>query len=159
MQTYQVGLIALGLAAIGIFFAYFSWKKARSNQEKSLNEPHWIETENSSGVEGFYVATTFAGEPLNRVSAYGLGARGRVGISLETEGLELHRVGERSFQISWASIKGLDTNSAVIDRAVERDGLVSVSWTLGQSVLETHLRIVNGEARKNLLNELSEKVL
>lgn len=158
MQTYQVGLIALALAALGISFAYISWKRNRSNQESSLSEPIWIEDSELSEFSGFYVATTFGGQPLKRVTAYGLGARGRVQIALKQRGIELLRTGEKSFLIPWKQLKSVGTSTAVIDRAVEGNGLISLNWSLGDESVETHLRIVDGKSRENLLNQLSERV-
>jgi hypothetical protein len=52
----------------------------------------------------------------------------------------------------------LGSASAVIDRAVEKDGLVSIKWKLGSQELESHFRFVDASLRSKLLSELSSLV-
>jgi hypothetical protein len=46
----------------------------------------------------------------------------------------------------------------VIDRAVEKDGLISIRWTLGEVELETYLRIVSASERSIALSNLKDLV-
>jgi hypothetical protein len=46
------------------------------------------------------------------------------------------------------------TGSAVIDRAVEKEGLVVIKWKLGKVELQTHFRFVNSELRLEILEAL-----
>jgi hypothetical protein len=157
METYQVGLIALGLFALLGFFAFVSWKNKSKAQENFIVAPDFIEYL-SSEPNAFYVATTFQHRPLDRVLAHGLAHRGRAKLIVLTDRLEIHRVGEISFSIPAKSIIGLTENTAVIDRAVEKDGLSTITWKLGTDRLETHFRFSNTETRKDLESQIRKLV-
>jgi hypothetical protein len=98
----------------------------------------------------------FADKALTRVWAHGLGGRGRAFIAITPEGISVSRQGETGFLIPTASLAGVSRASATIDKAVERDGLLVLLWTLGSDELATHLRIVNHEKRKGMENLITE---
>jgi hypothetical protein len=142
MQTYHVGIIALVLAAFLGLLAVASWKKRVTNQELSFPKPMSAE-EVSDGIHCFYVATTFLNKPLDRVLAHGLAHRGFADVGWSNRGLEINRRGETSFLIHRESLMDISRRTAVIDKAVEKDGLVSVAWRNGEIELETHFRIID----------------
>jgi hypothetical protein len=157
MQTHHVGLIALALFAILIFFAYLSWVSKMRKQEKELIAPQFVE--HSGLVENAqYVATIFADRPLDRVLAHGLAHRGKAAISVSPSGVYISRTGERSFVIPSKQISNVTTGNAVIDRVVEKDGLVSIRWTLGEVELETYLRFVSASERAAAVSNLKDLV-
>jgi hypothetical protein len=141
MQTYQVGLMGLALIAILTGIAIWSWRRRVSKQEALMPAPREIQTL-AEGQKAFYVATTFAGRRLERVTAHGLGHRGRATLKVEADGIHISRTGEFSFMIPRIDLLSQGSNSAVIDRAVEKDGLTTLSWRLGHVELETHFRFV-----------------
>ena len=97
-------------------------------------------------AEAFYVATTIAGEPLNRVAVAGLGYRARAVVTLAERGLTLRIPGQDSIFIPSDAIDTVEKATWTIDRVVETDGLVLVRWTLGQSgdgtQVDSYLRII-----------------
>jgi hypothetical protein len=153
MQTYQVGLLGLAIFAILAAFALLAWKKRVRSQESVLQHPEVIPA-NPNGHGAFYVATTFANRPLDRVIAFGLAHRGRCTLSSNSKGIQVSRVGEVSFEIPRSGFLGVAANSAVIDRAVENNGLISLRWRLGQHELESHFRFVSGKVQSEALREL-----
>jgi hypothetical protein len=157
VQTYQVGL--LGLLVFGIFvaIAFLTWRSKGIKQARYIEAPLFIDS-NPEGIQGFYVATTFGGRPLDRVVAHGLAHRGMAFVQARADGLAIYRRGESSFLIPKAAIIGASRTSAVIDRAVEKDGLVSVKWRLGTEELETHFRFVGASDRQAILSDLDELV-
>lgn len=78
----------------------------------------------------FYVATTLAGEPLNRVAVNGLGFRARAEIIVASEGIVLAIPGQPQTWLPANDLRGVDRATWTIDRVVERDGLVLVAWDL-----------------------------
>lgn len=155
MQTYHVGLIALATFSLLGLFAYLSWKARMRKQQFLIESPQLLEGADS-GQNGFYVATTFAGRPLDRVLAHGLAHRGRAKVLISPNGVSIFRTGETSFLIPASNVLGVNQTSAVIDRAVEKDGLVSIHWMLGPTEVETHLRFVADSERQAILSQLSE---
>jgi len=49
----------------------------------------------------------------------------------------------------------LTRSSAVIDRAVEKDGLLSLRWKLGDTELESHFRFTSSQSRDHVAREVS----
>jgi hypothetical protein len=158
MQTYHVGLMALAVfSALGLL-AFWSWRSKIRKQESSIPAPERLYTE-VDGQFAFYVATTFAGRPLERVVAHGLAHRGKAEVAVSHEGVLIQRTGESSFRIPPGNFLAFNQSSAVIDRAVEKDGLVSIRWSLGKNELETHLRFVGTAARSKILSQLKDMVV
>jgi hypothetical protein len=157
METYQVGLIALGLFALLGLFAFPSWRKKSQAQARQLEKPEFIDSKDFE-PNALYVATTFQHRRLDRVHAHGLAHRGRAKLIVQPDRLEIHRVGETSFSIPAHSIIELTENTAVIDRAVEKDGLSTISWKLGEEVVETHFRFTSADVRKDVESQIRKLV-
>lgn len=156
METYQVGLIALAVAAIGIYLAYMAWMRQSRNQEAILPRPLAFGGDSeSAGIKCFYIATTFLGAPLSRVKAYTLGTRGQAIVHSSRDGLAFDRKGELSFQIPVVDFLAIETSNAVIGKAVEAEGLFSVSWRLGDSEVQTHFRIVSQAERARFVEKMT----
>ena len=153
METYQVGLIALGLFSLFAIVAIVTWRRRVVSQGQLLPAPVGIE---SSKAESncFYVATTFSDRPLDRVIAHGLAHRGHAHLEVTGAGVKISRTGELSFLIPKADLLDVTTGTAVIDRVVENEGLVVIKWVLGAVLLETHFRFVNSELRAQTLQAL-----
>src|SRR5690606_21145195 len=79
---------------------------------------------------GFYVATTVAGEPLNRLAVNGLGYRSRATVRVTESGLSLCLPGQAAIFIPSDDLLTLERATWTIDRAVERGGLLVVRWRL-----------------------------
>ena len=153
METYQVGLIALGVFGIFAIIALITWRRRISAQQLGLAAP--VAIENSlAGQSCFYVATTFSERPLERVIAHGLAHRGHARLAVIGSGVEVSRVGEFSFLIPRADLIEVSLASVVIDRAVEKEGLVVIKWRLGAVELQTYFRFVDSSVRTTTLEAL-----
>lgn len=154
-ELYQVG-IAFILLLISVFvWAGVAWSKRSKAQDTELDTPIFIVFDNQ-GSNGFYVATTFAGRPLDRVSAHGLGFAGKANVDVSDEGVSISRVGEKSFLIGKKSLLDLSRTSGVIDKVVEKDGLLSLRWKLGTNELESHFRFASSSVRDEVANKVSK---
>jgi hypothetical protein len=157
MQTYHVGLIALAFFTLLGLFAFWAWVSRTRKQESQISKPLFVDSE-PQGQIAFYVATTFAGRPLDRVLAHGLAHRGKAQVLVSNDGVSVYRIGERDFLIPTGALVSVSQTSAVIDKAVEKDGLVSIGWKLGAIDVETHLRFVGASERSIVLSQLKEMV-
>lgn len=157
METYHVGLIALALFALlgGLF--YLAWVSKIRKQEKVVQAPLFIEN-TGSGERAQYVATVFSGRPLDRLVGHGLAHRGNASVLVSSEGVSIFRTGESSFLIPSKDLLDFSHGSAVIDRAVEKDGLTSIRWKLGDTELETHIRFLGVVERSNTIAKLQDLV-
>lgn len=157
-ELYQVGLAFAAVLLGVIAWAGVTWRKRSKAQDLEIATPEYTEFSNV-GTNGYYIATTYAGQPLHRVSAHGLGFAGKAFLDVSDQGVRVHRIGERSFKIDSSSLLDLARTSGVIDKVVEKDGLLSLRWKLGATELETHLRFANSQSRDEIALRVSRLIV
>jgi len=157
-ELYQVGLAFVAVLLGVIAWAGVTWRKRSKAQDLEISTPEYTEFSNV-GTNGYYIATTYAGQPLHRVSAHGLGFAGKAFLDVSEQGVRVHRIGERSFRIDSSSLLDLARTSGVIDKVVEKDGLLSLRWKLGATELETHLRFANSQSRDEIALRVSKLIV
>ncbi|WFR66276.1 hypothetical protein P9139_15335 [Curtobacterium flaccumfaciens] len=69
--------------------------------------------------DGFTVATTRADQPLERITAGGLGFRSRGGVTIHDTGVVLHHAGTPDRWVDASDVRGADRATWAIDRVVE----------------------------------------
>jgi hypothetical protein len=121
-----VVLVLLVLALIGMAW---SWRR-RGRAQRGLVVPAVPAGLDTTGfvAEGLLVATTFAGRPLDRVHADGLGFRAPATLTATDRGVLVDRAGGAPFLVPAAGAAG--TASWALDKGVERDGLTVLGWSL-----------------------------
>lgn len=92
-------------------------------------------------VEGWYVATTLADQPLERVAVHGLGFRAQATAGVHPEGLVLAVRGQDPILIAPSALRGAGRATWAIDRVVEKDGLILIGWMLGDTPVDSYLRV------------------
>jgi hypothetical protein len=157
-ELYQVGLAFAAVLLGVIAWAGVTWRKRSKAQDLEIATPEYTEFSNV-GTNGYYIATTYADQPLHRVSAHGLGFAGKAFLDVSEQGVRVHRIGERSFRIDSSSLLDLARTSGVIDKVVEKDGLLSLRWKLGATELETHLRFANSQSRDEIAHKVSKLIV
>jgi hypothetical protein len=157
-ELYQVGLAFAAVLLGVIAWAGLTWRKRSKAQDLEIATPEYTEFSNV-GTNGYYIATTYAGQPLHRVSAHGLGFAGKAFLDVSEQGVRVHRIGERSFRIDSSSLLDLARTSGVIDKVVEKDGLLSLRWKLGATELDTHLRFANSQSRDEIALRVSKLIV
>jgi hypothetical protein len=88
----------------------------------------------------FYVATSKAENPLDRVVVRGLGFRGRAVVEVHPEGVVLDIAGATPILLERATLRDVGRATWTIDRVVETDGLIRIGWRLGDADVDTYLR-------------------
>ena len=159
MAKQIMAIISLSIFALLAGLALRAWRKRASEQADEFSAP--LEALEFFGevlaqAKAFYVATTREINHLERVSAYGLGARGIAQVLVFTEGLLVVRNGERPLAIDRSQLTALELTQVAIDKAVEADGLVSVSWVQDGVSLATQLRIVDVSDRTKISQALKQ---
>lgn len=113
-----------------------------------------------SSFSALYVATTRHDKPLDRLAIRHLRYRGRVGIEVSSEGVLLAITGEAPVFLEPSRIVGADLATWTIDRVVERDGLVRLSWRVdgtgaeAETVADSYVRMTGdapGAAPRDLV--------
>ena len=119
-----VAVVVLALAGM-----LLSWRR-RTGAQRDLRLPAGAVGDELASAVGLYLVTTFAGRPLDRVVAGGLGFRAQVRVAVGRQGVEVDRAGAAPFTIPLDRITGAGTGSWALDRGVEREGLAVVAWSL-----------------------------
>ncbi|WP_431221392.1 hypothetical protein [Leifsonia xyli] len=98
-----------------------------------------------------YVATTKAGQHLERLALPGLAFRGAGTVTVRPEGVAIAVTGEQPVFVPAGVVSGVGAASVAIDRAVERDGLLRMGWTTsGGTAADSYFRVVDPARRAQL---------
>jgi hypothetical protein len=145
VNRWVIGAGILVLLVFVVLLMVRSWR-ARGRRQADIALPETAPDALSPALvehDGFYVATTRAGDPLDRIVVGGLGFRGRAVISVHREGVRLEIAGEPAKLVRASSIRDVGRATWTIDRVVETDGLVLVAWSLGDTDVDTYLRVTD----------------
>ncbi|MCJ1713842.1 hypothetical protein [Curtobacterium sp. VKM Ac-2922] len=153
------------LAVVALFVAMARTWRTRARKQTEAVPP--VRVPDAPGTlvgswDGFSVATTRADEPLERITAGGLGFRGRGGVTVHADGVVLHLAGADDRWVAADHLRGADRATWAIDRVVEPGGLVRLRWTAtgaaGATDLDTYFRFPEDDrAPLVALQELSTK--
>ena len=136
-------VIAVALVAVAGWLMARSWKR-RTVRDESLaayETPAGLGTPRLE-IEALYVATTPEAEPLERLAVEGLAFRGSARLEVHAEGVLLRIAGERPSFIPAGRIAAAGTATYAIDRGVEPEGLVALTWIVDdRSDPETPTRV------------------
>ena len=132
------GILVLVFAGLAL-----GWRARRRRQAglPALATPPVVLGEPLAVADGFYVATTRAESPTDRIAVRGLGFRARAGVAVHPEGVVLSIAGQPDAFIPTTAVTGVGRATWTIDRVVGRDGLVFVRWHLGDALVDTNLRV------------------
>ncbi|AWB95633.1 hypothetical protein DCE93_08125 [Agromyces badenianii] len=122
-------VVAVVIVAIAGWLMYRSWKR-RTVRDESLGS-YPLPTDHDAPTletEVLYVATTPMGEPLERLAVSGLAFRGSARIEVLPEGVVLRIAGESTTFIPVDRLVGAELASYAIDRGVEPEGLIALTW-------------------------------
>lgn len=153
-----VVIVLIAFILVGMYFGWRSRQKRQASLVKTEPVPADIGRELLS-LELFYVATTISGDPLNRVAVSGLGYRARASITVATEGIVLAIAGEPDAFIPAESILEVERATWTIDRVVETGGLVCVSWMLGDTSVDSYLRVVEPPDPSALIDAIEQLIV
>jgi hypothetical protein len=102
----------------------------------------------TAAADVLYVATTKAGEQLERLALPGLAYRGKGALSVSSDGISIRVAGEPPVFVPAAALTGVGSASFTIDRVVERDGLLRFGWTTSGGVAaDSYFRVVDPVGR------------
>ena len=142
------GSMMLALMVLALFGAWWGWQRRTKRYSPltsalTLHEPTQRPSYETAAL---YVATTESEDPIQRIPLGPLAFRAKCTISLYPEGLSVQVPGQPAVLIPRAD--GLQAGLATwtIDRVVEPDGLLMVRWSLGDHVVDSYFRVVDGDA-------------
>ena len=141
-------VVWVGVLVAVVLLAYAGmWRgwRARAARQAHLPEPQALEdgvtgVTGATSVAGTYVSTTRGGHWMDRVTAHGLGALGRAQVAADDTALLVVREGARSFRIPAVDLLGVRRERGIAGKVREPEGIVVVTWRLGDHELDTGFR-------------------
>jgi hypothetical protein len=142
-QRDTVALISLILFASLMTIAI--WSIRRKSNEISWQAPSLLIPQQTGALllsmGAQYVSTVLTDSPLKRFAAKELLFRGRATLNVYETAIVIDRVGEQSIEITADSLQKIGRESASIDRGVENNGLLAITWKTGSTSVTTNLRL------------------
>lgn len=150
-------LVVAAIISLAFWGMYRSWKRrtkesastsstasthlgsvARENRGSALTDEA-----NATVFTAFYVATTPAESPLQRLNLPGLGFRAKARILIFADYIEIAPAGETPTVISAPSFLGVRRARVAIDRVVEKDGLTAIDWGVTNAATDQRLLVTS----------------
>lgn len=144
-------VLALALVGMGV-----GWRNRRRRQA-AMPRPLPIPADTGrllASVEALHVATTAAGEPLNRIAVAGLGFRARGTLGVAQRGVLIALDGRVDAYLPAADILTVERATWTIDRVVEPGGLLVIGWSLGGTPVDSYFRLAEGAAMPTVIDAL-----
>ncbi len=142
--------ILIGLAVLLLALGAWGWYR-RTRRDGGIPAPVGEAPAGAAVVaeyEGLYVATTRHDDALERLAIRGLAFRSRAALTVTTQGIALDLTGQPRIFLSRDRIAGAGQATVAIDRVVERDGLVRLTWTADSGdIVDSYFRPQENSAR------------
>jgi len=142
-------LVVAAVLVVAVLLIVWGWRR-RVRRDRSAGGGYAAPAEAPAAaqplarVATFYVATTKGGEHLERLALPGLSFRGKAELSVTEDGVSVAIPGEQPVYIPSSAITGLGAATTAIDRVVEKDGLLRLSWTTsGGAAADSFFRVVD----------------
>lgn len=151
MERLVPALITVAVVLIAFLLMWLGWR-ARARAGAALSEPAAPLAGETLLELGrvFYVATSRADAPLERVQLPGLRYRGYGSLTVASDGVAIALPGEPVVTVPAAAIDGLGTAQTTIDKVVEADGLTVLRWRSGDAAVHSSFRIQAADERAAL---------
>jgi len=137
---FLIGFVAAAALVLALFAV--GWRGRRQRQAdipRPRPLPEDLELPRFE-AEGQYVATTTAGDWLDRVAVYGMGVKSVATAAVFGEGLLFARKGAPDVWIPRTDLRDVRLERGMAGKFVEKEGLVLVTWQLGPKRVDTGFR-------------------
>ncbi|HEX9088541.1 MAG TPA: hypothetical protein VF867_13555 [Arthrobacter sp.] len=153
-------ILTLVLIGVALALIWLGWRN-RLRRQADVEPLPEIPAELGAAVavaDGQYVASTSAGDWLDRIAVHNLGLRTNAELSVHPEGVLFDRSGAGPVFIPAARLTGVRQESGMAGKFVEKDGLLVVSWMLGTRELDSGFRTRHAADKPLLLNALQDLI-
>ncbi len=141
MKVFLGILGTLLIIAAGYYGMFRGWRNRQSRQAGLAPLPDVPADVKTRGVEGVYVATTAAGDWMDRIAVHELGVRSIADLAVSEAGLIFHRHGATDVFIPVDHLTGVRTDRGIAGKVTaEKSGLVVVTWNHDGRALDTGFR-------------------
>ena len=150
-------LVLIGVALVLIAVGWRNRLRRQSDVEPLPEVPAELGAP-LAAADGQYVASTTAGDWLDRIAVHSLGIRTNAKLSVHPEGVLFERAGAGPVFIPAGRLTGVRQESGMAGKFVEKDGLLVLSWMLGSHELDTGFRTRRAEDKAVLLTTLQDLI-
>lgn len=142
MERLAPTLLVAAVVIVVLLLMLWGWRGRKSRQSglAAPASPPAGYTQQLIPVPGMYVATTEAGQNLERISVHGLGLRTDGALFVGTDGVAIERNGVDDLFIPAADLREVFAGSGMIGKFVEKGGLIILRWQLGPTQVDTGFR-------------------
>jgi hypothetical protein len=160
MDKILPGLAMLAIIAVVFVLLGIGW---RSRLRRQSDVEHLPPVPDAPGeplaeADGQYVATTTAGDWLDRIAVHGLGIRTTATLEVYPHGVLFGRAGAPDLYIPAASLTGVRQDSGMAGKFVEKDGLLVLAWVHGSHELDSGFRTRRAADKDMLFEALQELI-
>ena len=153
-------LLVVVLVCVALALIWLGWR-SRLRRQADVDPLPEIPAELGAALaaaDGQYVASTTAGDWLDRIAVHNLGIRTNAELSVHPQGVLFDRSGAGPVFIPAASLTGVRQESGMAGKFVEKDGLLVLSWMLGSRELDSGFRTRHAADKTTLLNALQDLI-
>ncbi|MET3950283.1 hypothetical protein [Arthrobacter sp. UYEF36] len=153
-------LLTLVLIAVALALIWLGWRN-RLRRQADVDPLPEIPAHLGAALavaDGQYVASTTAGDWLDRIAVHNLGIRTNAELSVHPEGVLFDRSGAGPVFIPAPSLTGVRQESGMAGKFVEKDGLLVISWMLGSQELDSGFRTRHADDKTTLLKALQDLI-
>jgi hypothetical protein len=160
MDKILPGLAMLAVVAVVFVLLAIGWRNRlkRQSDVEQLPQVPAAPGEPTAVAEGQYVATTTAGDWLDRIAVHGLGIRTNATLAVYPHGVLYERSGAPALYLPASSLTGVRQDSGMAGKFVEKDGLLVLGWTLGAHGLDTGFRTRRADDKDVLYQALQDLI-
>lgn len=154
------GLITVAIIAVVLLMIRTGWRN-RLKRQAGVGQLPAVPGEPGAALEaaeGQYVASTTAGDWLDRIAVHGLGIRTNATLSVYPHGVLFDRSGAPAVYIPAADLTAVRQDSGMAGKFVEKDGLLVLSWNLGSHQLDTGFRTRRAADKPALFESLQHLI-
>ena len=149
-------LVFVGLIALALWGMRRGWRN-RAQRQSDLPAPADAPPSGTvlgEPVEGLFAGTGTQGDWMDRIVVFDLGVRSRGALSWGPGGIWIQRQGARSLFVPASDVVAVRADRGVAGTVRSADGMVVVSWRLGDRVLDTGFRADAASAHATVLDGL-----
>ena len=154
------GLITVVIIAVVLLMIRAGWRNRLKRQADVEQLPAVPEAPGAAlnTAEGQYVASTTAGDWLDRIAVHGLGIRTNATLAVYPHGVLFDRSGAPAVYIPAGDLTAVRQDSGMAGKFVEKDGLLVLRWKLGTHELDTGFRTRRAADKTTLFESLQQLI-
>jgi hypothetical protein len=156
VDKFLIAMLTVGFVVVVIGLMLLGWMSRRRRQA-GLGRPAQAPADLGATLletPMLYVGSTYAADPLNRVSTGALGFRAKATLIVAESGVVFGIPGQQDTFIPRDALIGVGRGTWTIDRVVERDGLLVISWRLGDSAVDSYARLTGSASIDKVVNTI-----